>query len=125
MFRRPHPSAPDYRADLDALGDAVEAAARRRAEEQRRTRGSLARRMTRWAWASRMQAVPVVILVGLFAAGLGIRAADVPVIGVVVAGLAGLGVYYWRFAIGADHVVLAMLRPVLAVAYLVASAVIA
>lgn len=84
---RPHPSAPTYRADLDAIGDAVEAAARRREKEARKARGSLTRRVLAAARRNVMQVVPVVVIAALFCAGLVIRAQQVPVAGVVIAGM--------------------------------------
>lgn len=120
---RPHPSAPNYRADLDAIGDAVEAAARRREEAARKARGSLTRRVLGAARRNVMQVVPVVVIAALFGAGLVIRSQQVPTAGVVVAGVVALGGYWWRWGIAADRPALAMLRPTLAVAYLVASAV--
>ncbi|MEV1295186.1 hypothetical protein [Pseudonocardia sp. NPDC049635] len=125
MLTRSRPQDPHYRAELEVIGDVFEQAARRREAEQRRTRPSWWRRALRAGWVHRAQAVPVVVIAALLVAGLGIRAAAVPVALVAGLGVAALGGWFWRWGIAADHPAAAALRPVLAVAYLVASAVVA
>lgn len=111
--------------ERDLWGDIVEAQVRRRDEEARALRGALPKRVARWGFAHRMQAVPLLVIAGLFLAGLGVRAAHLNPAVVGGLGLAGLVAYYWWRAVGASSPAAAMLRPALAVAYLVASAVVA
>jgi hypothetical protein len=81
------------------------------------------RRVWRLAVKHRAQFVPVVVIAGLWLAALLIRAERLGVVAVLLLGGPALGAYYWWRASRRADTLQAMLRPTLALAYLVASAV--